>query len=190
MGCRQNENGGPPNSLEGEEVNINDLGRRSSWWGGGRKDSEPACCATSPSLHVQRRLPRFTFSPFTRDPNLQQTKFTRDPNLHISKFTQDPNLHETKFTHDPNLHENLHKTRFTQTQIYTKPIFTRSQIYTNPNLHINRNSKEGQTYDIFLKSPWYEDLKNNSPECLACKYTNTASSKIPYLNMIALGEQL
>ena len=128
-----------------------------------------------------RRLPRFTFSPFTRDPNLQQTKFTRDPNLHISKFTQDPNLHETKFTHDPNLHENLHKTRFTQTQIYTKPIFTRSQIYTNPNLHINRNSKEGQTYDIFLKSPWYEDLKNNSPECLACKYTNTASIKDPLL---------
>ena len=118
------------------------------------------------------RLPRFTFSPFTRDPNLQQTKFTRDPNLQSSKFTQNPNLHETKFTHDPNLHENLHKTRFTQTQIYTKPIFTRSQIYTNPNLHINRNSKEGQTYDIFLKSPWYEDLKNNSPECLACKYTN------------------
>ena len=117
------------------------------------------------------RLPRFTFSPFTRDPNLQQTKFTRDPNLHISKFTQNPNLHETKFTHDPNLHENLHKTRFTQTQIYTKPIFTRSQIYTNPNLHINRNSKEGQTYDIFLKSPWYEDLKNNSPECLACKHS-------------------
>ena len=127
------------------------------------------------------RLPRFTFSPFTRDPNLQQTKFTRDPNLHISKFTQDPNLHETKFTHDPNLHENLHKTRFTQTQIYTKPIFTRSQIYTNPNLHINRNSKEGQTYDIFLKSPWYEDLKNNSPECLACKYTNTALIKDPQL---------
>ena len=117
------------------------------------------------------RLPKFTFSPFTRDPNLQQTKFTRDPNLHISKFTQDPNLHETKFTHDPNLHKNLHKTRFTQVQIYTKPIFTRSQIYTNPNLHINRNSKEGQTYDIFLKSPWYEDLKNNSPECLACKHS-------------------
>ena len=84
-----------------------------------------------------RCWPKFTFSPFTRDPNLQKTKFTRDPNLHISKFTQDPNLHETKFTHDPNLHENLHKTRFTQTQIYTKPIFTRSQIYTNPNLHIN-----------------------------------------------------
>ena len=54
-----------------------------------------------------------------------------------------------------------------------KNICTRSQIYTNPNLHINRNSKEGQTYDIFLKSPWYEDLKNNSP----------------YFNMIALGEQ-
>ena len=33
-------NGGPPNSLEGEEVNKNDLGRRSPWWGGGRK--EPA----------------------------------------------------------------------------------------------------------------------------------------------------
>ena len=130
---------------------------------------------------ISGRLPRFTFSPFTQDPNLQKTKFTRDPNLHISKFTQDPNLHETKFTHDPNLHENLHKTRFTQTQIYTKPIFTRSQIYTNPNLHINRNSKEGQTYDIFLKSPWYEDLKNNSPECLACKYTNTASIKDPLL---------
>ena len=111
----------------------------------------------------------------------KKNNFTRDPNLHISKFTQDPNLHETKFTHDPNLHENLHKTRFTQTQIYTKPIFTRSQIYTNPNLHINRNSKEGQTYDIFLKSPWYEDLKNNSPECLACKYTNTALIKNPLL---------
>ena len=30
----------PPNSLEREEVNNNDLGRRSPWWGGGRK--EPA----------------------------------------------------------------------------------------------------------------------------------------------------
>ena len=30
----------PPNSLQREEVNNNDLGRRSPWWGGGRK--EPA----------------------------------------------------------------------------------------------------------------------------------------------------
>ena len=57
LGCRQKENGGPPNSLEGEEVNINDLGRRSSWWGGGRKDSKPACCATSPSIMFNRSWP-------------------------------------------------------------------------------------------------------------------------------------
>ena len=30
----------PPNSLKREEVNTNDLGRRSPWWEGGRK--EPA----------------------------------------------------------------------------------------------------------------------------------------------------
>ena len=28
-------------------------------------------------------------------------------------------------------------------------------------------------YDIFLKGRWYEDLKNNVPECLTSKYTNT-----------------
>ena len=118
-------------------------------------------------------MPRFTFSPFTRDPNLQKIKFTRDPNLHISKFTRDPNLHKTKFTHDPNLHENLHKNWFTQIQIYTKPILTQTSKYKNPNLHIVQNSKEGPTYAIFFKSPWYEDLKNNCSGCLTCKCKNT-----------------
>ena len=37
-GCQKKED--PPSSLQREEVNNNDLGRRSPWWGGGRK--EPA----------------------------------------------------------------------------------------------------------------------------------------------------
>ena len=35
-GCQKKED--PPNSLQRDEVNNNDLGRRSPWWGGGRKE--------------------------------------------------------------------------------------------------------------------------------------------------------
>ena len=61
------------------------------------------------------RLPRFTFSPFTRDPNLQQTKFYSG----------------SKFTHL----QIYSRPKFTRNQIYPWPKFTRNQIYTDPNLH-------------------------------------------------------
>ena len=62
MGCRQNVNEGPPNSLEGEEVNNSDLGGGAL--GGeeeGRTQSQPAVqlhhlsCSTDPGRHSKAR---------------------------------------------------------------------------------------------------------------------------------------
>ena len=51
----------PPNSLQREEVNNNDLGRRSPWWGGGRK--EPLTSNHLQSKEEERRRQRRCGSP-------------------------------------------------------------------------------------------------------------------------------
>ena len=64
--------------------------------------------------------PKFTFSTFTRDPNLQT-----------------PHLHKTQIYTSPNLHRSdLHKTKFTQPNIDI-PKFTRLKFTQklNPNSH-------------------------------------------------------
>ena len=38
--------------------------------------------------------------------------------------------------------------------------------------------------DIFLKSRWYEDLKNNFPKCLTSKYTHTNTQIHKYTNTV------
>ena len=72
--------------------------------------------------------PKFTFSPFTRDPNLhnphlRKTQIYTTPNLHRPQIYTTPDLHNLKFT----------KPTFTQTQIYTASIIHKAQIYTDPN---------------------------------------------------------
>ncbi len=47
--------------------------------------------------------------------------------------------------------------------------YTNTQIQFGSNLHI------GLTCAIFLKRLWYEYLKNNVPECVTSKYTNTTT---------------
>ena len=78
-----------------------------------------------------RCRPKFTFSHFTRDPNLHnphshKTHINTTPNLHRTQIYKTPDLHHLKFT----------KPRFTQTQIYTASILHKAQIYKVPNLHI------------------------------------------------------
>ena len=107
---------------------------------------------------LYRWRPKFTFSTFTPDPNLQtphshKTQIYTSPNLHRSdlhktKFTQ-PNIDIPKFTRlkfTQKLNPNSHRPKFTQTQIYThifghrlqdfkKPKFTQPKFTQNPNLH-------------------------------------------------------
>ena len=110
-----------------------------------------------------------------KKPNLLETQIYTSPNLLETQIYTKPNLPMTLIYTKIYTKPDLHRSKFTQ-----NPYLHRPQIYKNPNLHIDKNSKEGQTYAIFLKSPWYEDLKSNSPGCLTCKYTNTASVKVPH----------
>ena len=88
--------------------------------------------------------PKFTFSTFTRDPNLQtphlhKTQIYTSPNLHRSdlhktKFTQ-PNIDIPKFTRlkfTQKLNPNSHRPKFTQTQIYTHIFGHRLQDFKKP----------------------------------------------------------
>ena len=83
-----------------------------------------------PAWLKYRRLPRFTFSQFTRDPNLH------NPHLHKTQIYTTPNLHQTQIYTTPDLHHlKFTKPRFTQTQIYKASILHKAQIYKIPNLH-------------------------------------------------------
>ena len=86
-------------------------------------------CPWSPLCPHSGCWPKFTFSHFTRDPNLHnphshKTHINTTPNLHRTQIYKTPDLHHLKFT----------KPRFTQTQIYTASIIHKVQIYTVPNL--------------------------------------------------------
>ena len=75
-------------------------------------------------------MPKFTFSHFTRDPNLH------NPHLHKTQIYTTPNLHRTQIYMPPDLHHlKFTKPRFTQTQIYTASILHKTQIFTVPKLH-------------------------------------------------------
>ena len=47
--------------------------------------------------------------------------------------------------------------------------------YTNTQIQFGSNLQIDLTCAIFLKRLWYEDLKNNVPECVTSKYTNTTT---------------
>ena len=82
------------------------------------------------SMTIFGWMPRFTFSHFTRDPNLH------NPHLHKTQIYTTPNLHKTQIYMPPDLHRlEFTKPRFTQTQIYTASIIHKTQIFTVPNLH-------------------------------------------------------
>ena len=79
---------------------------------------------------VSRWMPKFTFSHFTRDPNLH------NPHLHKTQIYTTPNFHRTQIYMPPDLHHlKFTKPRFTQTQIYTASNIHKTQISTIPILH-------------------------------------------------------
>merc|ERR1712090_101518 len=45
--------------------------------------------------------------------------------------------------------------------------------YTYTQIQFGSNLQIDLTFAIFFKRLWYEDLKNNVPECVISKYTNT-----------------
>ena len=65
--------------------------------------------------------------------------------------------------------------------------------YTNTQIQFGSNLQIDLTCAIFLKRLWYEDLKNNVPECVTSKYTNTTTQihKYNYTNtQIQFGSNL
>ena len=56
--------------------------------------------------------------------------------------------------------------------------------YTNTQIQFGSNYQIDLACDKFLKTRWYEDLKNNVPDCLTPKYTNANTQIHKYTNTV------
>ena len=113
-----------------------------------------------------RRMPKFTFSHFTRDPNLH------NPHLHKTQIYTTPNLHRTQIYMPLDLHHlKFTKPRFTQTQIYTASNIHKTQISTVPILH---RPQFYNTKICIKSSPTFLSKGKTSLICTTCYYGRPA----------------